>query len=279
MAEVIPIVGVKSPLLGPKILLEGPSGTGKTFALRTLAAAGIKPFILTLDPGYEVLGDTDPKTVAWKYIAAPNAEWASMIESSNRINTLQYDTITKMADPNRTKFRRYIQILETLANFTDDRTGEKFGPVDSWGTGRAIVIDHFTEVCKAAMELTIGEKPVANQPEWQLAQNNTEALIRKLCQVTRCWFILIAHIEREVDEVLGGSKIMTSALGKKLAPKLPALFSDVILSQREIKKFSWSTVALGADLKTRNLPLEENIPQDFGQIVAKWRSRGGIIET
>jgi hypothetical protein len=133
-------------------------------------------------------------------------------------------------------------------------------------------------VCKAQQELCVGVKPVMSQPEWQVAQNNVEALIRKVCFSTRCWFVLISHIDRETDQVLGGSKIMTSALGKALPPKYPPMFSDVILSVRDGKKFTWSTAATGVDLKTRNLDFEEGMPQDFARIVAKWKSRGGIVE-
>jgi hypothetical protein len=55
---------------------------------------------------------------------------------------------------------------------------------------------------------------------------------------------MISHIEREIDEVLGGSKVMASTLGRKLAPKLPRYFSDVILAEKTGAKFSWSTAAI-----------------------------------
>jgi hypothetical protein len=105
-----------------------------------------------------------------------------------------------------------------------------------------------------------------------------ENLFQKLCTDTRAHFILISHIERETDEVLGGSKIMAATLGRKLAPRLPRFFSDVVLSEKNGAKFSWSTAALGADLKARNLPLADGLPPTFGPIIDNWKKQGGIIE-
>jgi hypothetical protein len=88
-------------------------------------------------------------------------------------------------------------------------------------------------------------------------------------------FVLISHIERETDLVQGGSKITVSTLGVKLAPKIPLLFSDVILAKRNGAVWTWSTADPSADLKTRNLPVAENLLPSFAPIVAKWQSRGG----
>jgi hypothetical protein len=90
--------------------------------------------------------------------------------------------------------------------------------------------------------------------------------------------MLLAHAERETDEVSGGSKIMAATLGKKLAPRLPRFFSDVVLADRQGAKFTWSTAAIGADLKARNLPIADGLPPDFGPIITNWKKQGGIIE-
>src|SRR5258708_38749125 len=57
----------KSPLVGPKILLMGEGGNGKTHSIRTLVDAGIKPFVIALEPGFEVLGAVPPTKLAWRY--------------------------------------------------------------------------------------------------------------------------------------------------------------------------------------------------------------------
>lgn len=60
---------------GSKILLVGDSGTGKTFAFRSLPALGITPFILATEPNIEdVLGDIPCPKLHWHYIAPANPE-------------------------------------------------------------------------------------------------------------------------------------------------------------------------------------------------------------
>lgn len=124
----------------------------------------------------------------------------------------------------------------------------------------------------------MGEKLILHEGEWQVAQNNVENLVRMLYEVPRCWSIVLAHIDREQDLVMGGSKVMVHALGRKLAPKLNPLFSDVVLAVRQGKEFYWNCAAADTDLKTRNLPIEAKIPPDFGLVLKTWQSRGGIVE-
>lgn len=69
---------------------------------------------------------------------------------------------------------------------------------------------------------------------------------------------------------------MASTLGKALAPKIPAMFSDVILTVRNGDKWSWDTASALADLKTRNLPIKADQPPSFAPIVAKWKARANI---
>lgn len=269
----------RSPLVGPKILLMGEGGNGKTHAIRTLCDAGIHPYVIALEPGYEVLGDVPPAKLGWRYIPRPAGDWAKLEADAKRINTLTYASLSAMPDPNRGNYTRFVDVLSALSKFRDDRTGDELGAVDTWGTGRAIVIDHLSELCRAASELTVGGKPVMSQPEYMVTQNNIENLLRQLVTVTRCWVVVIAHLDRILDEVGGGTKIMLQSLGKALSPKLPQIFSDVILANREGKKFTWSTAASGVVLKTRNLPIEDGMAPSFGPIVERWKSRGGVIET
>ena len=123
------------------------------------------------------------------------------------------------------------------------------------------------------MALVIGGKPVRNQSDWGIAQGQVEAVLRQLCDGCKCHFILLAHVDREVDPVLGGTKIMMSSLGKALAPKLPSMFSDIILATRNGNTWTWDTNSALADVKSRNLPLKADNKPDFGPIIAKWKSR------
>lgn len=270
----------KSPLVGGRILLQGPGGTGKTSSLRSLVEAGLTVHVLSLDPaGLSVIGDIPDDKLHWHIVQMGGRSWKDMIADANRQAPMDYDLMAKTKDPNKaTQQTRFVSILSTLSDFRCDRCGVSFKEVDIWPTSRVIAIDHFTELCQAAKEWTVGNKLVLHQGEWQAAQNLTENLVRQLVTVTRCWVVVLAHIDRELDEVVGGSKVMTMALGKKLAPKLPPLFGDVVSAEREGKTFRWSTATPGSDLKTRILPIDANLVPSFKLAVELWKAKGGILE-
>lgn len=276
----------KSPLAGVNVLIEGPTGTGKTTSIRTLADAGVETFVLFTESGLETLvgsykdrGQEVPPNVHWHMFKPAAMNFTMLIEGATKVNSIPLDGWAKITDPDRMKHNQFVDFLKVLTDFPDDRTGRKFGAVDSWGTGRAIVIDSMTGLNFFAMALVIGSKPVKSLPEWGAAQEQLERIVRQLCDGCRCHFVLTAHIDREVDQVLGGMRLTVSTLGVKLAPKLTPMFSDVVLAKRELEKFTWSTADASADLKTRNLPVKEGLAPDFGQIIAKWKSRGGLLES
>lgn len=273
-----------SLLPGVNVLLMGPAGTGKTYSLGTMADAGVEIFYLGLEPGLESLraywtdkGNEVPENVHWHQLAAPKASFTELMDSANKINTMQLDTLSKMQDPHRSKHNQFIKMLEALNDFPDDRTGNRFGCVDTWDCGRALVVDGMAGLARAAMSLVVGGKPVRNQADWGIAQDQVEKIVRMWTDNCRCHFVLIAHVEREQDAIMGGIKLMVSTLGKALAPKLPPMFSDVILTERSGSNWTWNTGSAMADVKTRNLAVAEKLPADFGPIIKKWQSRGGVL--
>lgn len=269
---------------GVNTLLMGPAGTGKTFSIGTLVDSGVEVFYLGLEPGIESLlayykdkGQDLPANLHWHTLDAPKASFTELIDSANKINTMQLDTLAKMQDPNRSKHNQFIKMLEALNDFPDDRSGQKFGCVDTWGTNRALVVDGMAGLARAAMALVVGGKPVRNQSDWGIAQDQVEKVVRLWTDNCQCHFVLIAHVEREQDAILGGVKLMVSTLGKALAPKLPPMFSDVILTERSGSNFTWNTGSAMADVKSRSLPIAEKLPADFKAIINKWVSRGGEL--
>jgi hypothetical protein len=267
-----------SQLPGVNIMLLGPTGTGKTFSIKTLIDRGITPMCLFTEPGFEVLGDVPKDKLHWMYIPPIKESLDDIIAKADKVATMTFEALTKSYDGARNKDNRFTAMVKALNNFTCDRTGEEFGSVSKWGTDKALVIDSLSGIGIAVMNSIVGTRPAKNMSDWGLAQDQLEGVINWCCTSTRCHFILLAHAERETDEVQGGTQIMASTLGKKLAPKLPRFFSDVILAQRQGTKFTWSTAATGADLKARNVPIANDIKPDFGQIIDSWRSRGGVIE-
>lgn len=279
-----PVAAPAPGLPGFNCLLMGPAGTGKTHAIGTLVDAGIEVFYIALEPGLESLlgywvdrGLPVPPNLHWHTVKAPDASFTELLDVATKINTMSLEMLSKLQDTNRSKYNQFRSLYEVLNNFTDQRTGEAFGPVDKFDTSRAVAIDGLTGVNTASMLSVIGGKPVRSMPDWGLAQQQVETLLNKLCNNMRCHFLLLAHVEREKDEVLGGIKLMVSTLGNKLAPKIPALFSDVILTVRQGAKWNWDTANPMADLKTRNLPVSQDIQPSFAQIVKKWQARNAAV--
>lgn len=256
---------------GVNVMLCGTTGTGKTHSIRTLVEQDLDVYVLFTEPGMEVLADLPPEKLHWHYVAPSAPDFSDMIASAQKINTMSFEALTKLPDINKRNYTEFIDVLTSLSNFKCDRTGESFGSVDSWGPDKVLVVDSLTGLSLMAMNLVTGSKPVKSMADWGVAIDNLERLIVKLCVDTKCHFVLLAHLEREVDEVTGGTSLMASTLGRKLAPKLPRFFSDVIQAKRNVDKFVWSTAASNVDLKARNLPISDNLEPSFKAILASWK--------
>jgi hypothetical protein len=258
---------------GPKILLLGGTGTGKTYSIRTLVASGLETLVLFTEPGMETISDIScEKGLHWHYIPPASAGWDVLLSGAQKINQLSFEALAKLTDLNKTKFTEMLDILSSCAKFKCDRCGKEFGSIDILDSAKyAVVVDSLSGLSIAAMNLVAGTKPVKSMPDWGIAMDTIERFVIKLTTDVRCTTVMIGHLEREADEMTGGIQLMASTLGRKLAPKLPRFFSDVIMSRRTGDKFEWSTAAMNTDLKTRNLPINDHLPPDFGQIVKKWR--------
>jgi hypothetical protein len=266
-------------LPGFNVMLMGPSGTGKTHAIGTLIDAGIEVFYFAYEAGSESLvgyytdrGLPVPPNLHICTVRAPTASFLEMADAVRYVNTLSFEGLIKQVDPAKSKYNQLEQFLRNFNDVTDD-TGAKYGDVLKWGPDRALVIDGLTGLCDSAMKACIGGKFARDQKDWGLAQNIVEGILRKITSEARFHFVLIAHVERETDPNGGGLKLMASALGRALAPKLPAMFSDVILTKRIGREFFWDTEDPTADLKTRNLPISGKLPPSFAPVVEKWKSR------
>jgi len=278
-------------LMGPKVVLMGLGGTGKTYALGTLADWATKNkfelVILFTENGLETFlgyfrdkGQEPPANIYWHQQTTKPITLKNLIASADSVGKLSYESITKMVDPNRGgENNAFWKILGSCSDFKDDRTGKSLGAVDSWKISdrRIFAMDSLTETANATMKMVIGNKPTASQPDYGVAQNSLMNFLRLLTQGVDCPFVMTAHVDRETDQVTQSTKIMIKAIGKALATEIPTLFSDVIYTTREADKFYWDTAAYGVDTKTRSLGYRSKITPDFALIMDVWLKRSGGV--
>lgn len=270
---------------GLNIILMGPSGTGKTFSISTLVETGCEVFCLFLEPGLETLigaysdkGEEIPPNLHWHYLQPKTQGFGQLKQTADYIGKFDLTGLSKLKDSQRSLANQLLEIYTVLNDFPDQRTGKNFGPVDQWPNSTILVIDSLSALNRIVMDCVIGTKPVKDVADWGLAQTQVMNLLYKLTNGCLCHFILIAHVERETDLLLGGTKLMVAALGKAITKDIPQPFSDVILSVRENASFFWDTANSLADLKTRNLPIQAKLPPSFIPIFQKWEARKNLAQ-
>jgi hypothetical protein len=270
----------------PATLLMGPSGGGKTSALTTYIPAGIETFVLVTEPGgAESLLDFcetnhfDVNKLHWTTALPVTQGWKGLEDMVKKISMLDFESLAKIKSGIGKDETRpaAMALLNGIANFKCERTGKEYGDVAKWGPDRAFCIDSLSGLSQISWALTVGHKPTAHQGEWSIAMNFIHDLIMKVSTDRSCFLTVTAHVEKEMNELSGVNQIMVSTLGKKLAPKIPRFFSEVVYATRTIKgttpDFSWSTVSDNVDLKNRSLLLSNHLPPDFGPIVKRYHER------
>lgn len=285
----VPAAGpVPRTIQAPAILLMGETGSGKSYSISTLLESGLEVFVIGTEPTFlDTLLDTCMVKKDRKEYIHPNLHWSAiqparvgikgLQEMANKIAVMDYKALSELKPDGQRQHSQFIKFLATLANFTDDRTGEIFGSVDSWDDSRVLVIDSLSGLNLMAWDLTVGNKVSAHQGEWGTAMGTLDKLLLNLTSNLRCFFVLMAHLEREGNELTQGTQITVSTLGKKLAPKIPRFFSEVVMTYREGSNFYWSTTTTGVALKKRSLPFGDKLLPSFKPVVeAHFRRKSAL---
>ena len=247
------------------ILLLGPVGSGKTTSLKTVLSAGKQLFVIALEPGIEHILEHGP-SCHWHYIPPARTEWPDFIKEADTVNRYSIEQLQKMKQPLRSGYRQFIELLETCNNFTCSVCLKSFGDIAAFTDDSVLAVDSMSGLNIMAMDIVAGGSPIKTLPDYQIAMNNVEKFIQKLAVDTHCSFCLTAHVEREVDEVFGGTKVTMSTIGRRMSPRLPRFFDEVVLCIRKGEKFLWSTTEPNTDLKNRLLPLSGEIQPTFTQL-------------
>lgn len=265
----------------PKTILMGAPGSGKTWAITTLIEAGLEVFVIITEPsGVESLLDAMKAKnlpfdkLHWAYIPPTVAGWKGIENMIQTINLQSYAAISDMKSGiAKESSNTIIKLLRNCENFHDDRTEKKFGDVTSWGYDRALVIDSLSGLNDLAVQNTVGLKPTLHPGEWNIAMNLESTIINKLTSDMKAYFVLLAHIDRNINEVTGGMVITPAAIGSKLGPRIGRYFSEIVVAKREKDKFLWSTSELNTDIKQRALPISNALPPTFKPIVDAFQRR------
>lgn len=269
----------------PSALIMGPSGSGKTASIITQLLAGLEVFVIVTEPdGVASLLDRcfdlkiSIEKLHWATCLPSSTGWDGFEQMIKSISSMDQKALADQKDMGKIDFRgAAMRFLNILKDFPCERTGELFGCFTTWNDTRSLTIDSLTGWGFIAWGCTVGYKPTANPGEWGIAQNFIANMLLKINTDRRCFFNLIAHIEKEMDELLGIKKIMVSTIGAKLAPKIPTFFSEGILTKRTITNgiptFTWATIDTGADLKNRALPIGANLAPSYVPIVEAYKRR------
>lgn len=272
-------------LAGPNVLLMGPAGTGKTYAIGTLVDWAAKNqrevFVLFTENGLETLlgywkdrGLEVPACLHWHQQTNKALGLDAMLKGAQLVGSSTYEALTKMQDTNRGgENNAFFKILQSCSSFKDDRTQKDFGRVDDFGPDKIFVVDSLSELSAAAMKMQVGMKPMAAPQDYGVAQQYIIGFLRLMTQGVRATFVMTAHVDRIMDTVSQQTKIMVKSAGKALADEIPQLFSDVIYTVREGAVFTWDTAQFGVDAKTRSLGYRSKIPPDFAAIMEVWKKR------
>lgn len=273
------------PPRGPSVLLTGPPGTGKSYSLVTIMEAGYPLYLIVTEPnGLETLitamqaRSIPPDMLRYRVIEPAREGFDSLFKMSVMVTQMGYDSLSKMGPTERSK-AQYLNVVSTFGNFVDDRTGASHGPVDHLPANCAVALDSLSGLNLMAMDLTIGNKVTAHQGEWGVAMNMLDKLLLTLTSNLKAMFVLTAHVERETDDNTRTSKLMTSTLGRKLAPKIPRFFSEYVLTSTEGGKYYWNTTSAEMDLKHRALPLGQKLAPSFKPIIDAYNSRLEYLKT
>lgn len=271
---------------GTKTLIIGPPGAGKTTSLVTaLQHPKIeKLFVVGTEPGFEeslldamAARNLPIDKLHYTYVSPAIESFSSMRNAAQMLNTMSYANLGDLKTGiNKHEYKQFFNLLDALSDFKCDRTGESFGPVDQFPENYFLGFDSVTGLNKMVYGLHLGGKPTPHQGEWGVIMQFEEQFISTLVANCKCFLAVTCHVVKGQDQLTGRTNWTVDALGSKLGPRLPYMFSDTPLAIKEGESFYWSTTHSYADLKNRALPIKDKLEPSFVQIINVWEERSKL---
>ena len=235
-----------------KFMVYGPTGSGKTYSLRTLPERMRPALLIDCDRGSRALWTDESLGTA-----------------------VQFD----IEDPESGRPLMYEQTAEFLQTF--HRDPEAAGLKTDFKT---VVVDSYTVMHQAIMAYvlwksykgtsgkgaerrnTTDEPPTL--PEYGIITHLAQQFVQALIQLDRNLIVICHEATQIVDEVTGRSR-GGPALPPKLAQSMPRYFDEILYSATEGKgdnrRYIWTTRTTGLfEARSRHPDLAAEIPQDYG---------------
>jgi AAA domain-containing protein len=211
-----------------KLLLIGDSGSGKTGALASLAAAGYNLRIADLDNGLDTLANV---------LSDAKGGYAA-----GAIDRVSFCTLTdplkqsgnKLIPAKATAWTRLAKLLAGEEKWGD----EDLGPIVKWTSQDVLVIDSLTTVSKAALNFVLQMNVRLGQRPWQSDYGDAQAMVDSLLQMlydesVKCNVVIIAHIAYIEDTKGGSTHGYPKTIGKALSPTVGTYFNSILQAKTE----------------------------------------------
>lgn len=262
------------------VLNFGPIGSGKSRAIRTLLkewpdeqgrmrpGAGKEVMLLALEAGAEAshAGCGCEMGFHRRTLLPAGSDWDAtkdFVEKMGRLDTVEDLAKIKIPLHVRQAYQQYLELYDIRSKFVCEVCGEDFGDVRQWSDGRVFVNDGLSGLTQIATHYINGPRPFLALALYQPVMGLIRSYIHECVGLT-CNYILIAHWDREVNEVTREKTITIDTIGQKLAPKILKEFDEIMVSKHEEgRKFWWSTIEDGTELKCRRLPYDSRIEPDY----------------
>lgn len=270
-----------------KMLCVGNSGTGKTGALASLAAAGFNIRILDFDNGIGTLA-----AILKEQIAAGKVkpDVLSRVVYEPCQDTLRNSGGKIMPIGMPTAFTKALNLMTSWK----PKDGADLGAVSSWGTDDILVIDSLSHLSNAALRYVLamnnrsGDHPY--QSDWGEAMSLIENVLALLYSSSiKCHVIINAHITRigstvtktdkngnpiQAEILSEDDELFPNTLGKKLPPKVASYFNTMLkfdtagygaTTKRIIRTIPNDNLAVKSEIRglPKELPIESGLADIF----------------